>query len=305
MKTLLLLCLTASGAFASSADSGVCPWKMPFRVKINGRGWALVNAHWKETGRSSQIDTTYTLSSFDDSVSIWLDTTDAYKNDSVLYSLKDDTLRFSRRYLDTVDSVRGFFPSVLDSVTICFEPNSDTISTINLYKITSVLISNFESYPDLLLKIYHFNISFLAFDSDSILHSDSSFEAHHIKFSTIESDSAEYPTIYQNYYKEVDFTASSVTLSGIFRTTTFSYPAVVEQVPPPTGVAIHSSNGPIVCSFDYSQHERNLEVYSPLGIKVTSKVIPPNENSAFLSRLSPGFYFVRLEGDIRKLYVPE
>jgi hypothetical protein len=280
------------------------PWKLPFRIEVEGNGEAVVNTHWKPSARGPEYDTTYTLSTFEDSVSIWLDTTDAYKNDSVRYSLKDDTLRFSRLYLDTFDSIRGFFPSVLDSVTICFEPNHDSIFTINVFEISSGIKYNLFSYPEIEYKIYRFNIAFLAFDSDSILLSDSFFQGHHIAFSTIETDNVEYPTMWQINYKNVDFNATSVTLSGIFRTTTFSEPPAIVTAPPSNNLTVFNSNGSIACSFDQSEHERNLEIYSPLGVKVASEVIPPNENSVFLSRLSPGFYFVRLEGDVRKLYIP-
>ena len=104
-------------------------------------------------------------------------------------------------------------------------------------------------------------------------------------------------------YSYNDFTATSVTLSGIFRPTTFSNPAAVEHARPPGSLDIHASNGSIACSFDISDQARELEIYSPLGIRVASFPIPPEEKRAALPMLQPGFYFVRLDGDVRKLLV--
>jgi hypothetical protein len=106
--------------------------------------------------------------------------------------------------------------------------------------------------------------------------------------------------------KYFQFTASSVTLSGIFRPTTFSNPpAIVTEAPQPNNLAIYSSNGSIAFSFDVSDHAIDLEIFSPLGIREASFSIPAGQTEASLPHLPAGFYFVRLEGSMAKVYISD
>jgi len=107
-------------------------------------------------------------------------------------------------------------------------------------------------------------------------------------------------------FQNEDFTASSATLSGIFRPTTFSDPsAIVATAPQLNNLAIYSSNGSIASSFDVADHARDLEIFSPLGIREANFTIPAGKMEASLPHLPAGFYFVRLDGSMAKVYISD
>ena len=148
-----------------------------------------------------------------------------------------------------------------------------------------------------------FQISSLLFDDTSIFATDSSFSKHNTSLRDNEVNNQYYD---QYNYTDLtsDFTASSVTLSGIFRPTTFSNPpSIVTIAQQPSDLAIYSSNGSIACSFDVSDHARDLEIFSPLGIREASFTITAGQTEVSLPHLPAGFYFVRLDGSMAKVYI--
>jgi hypothetical protein len=292
MKKLVVvfLCFFASNAFASSADSGKCPWKIPFTITIHGIGTthSYLRSETPAPGGYTEHDTDYGTVPDTDDYEITVDTftsnLDSY--DSIIvrqYSFNDDILRFFFSYKI---NYAPYFGGDTTSVTITFAPGTGGSGNG---------IGNYREFT--------FKISSLSFDDTSIYTSDSSFSDHNILI-TDNTENGDY-YFWDDYdYTENNFTASSVTLSGIFRPTTFSDPPdVVTEAPQPNNLAIYSSNGSIACSFDVSDHARDLEIYSPLGIREASITISPGETGASLPHLPAGFYFVRLEGSMAKVYI--
>jgi hypothetical protein len=296
MKKLLVvfLCFFASNAFASSADSGKCPWKMPFTITISGtgetQGWGRT---WiAQPGPYRDDDTSYLIPSSIESYQITIDTCQC---NSIQYSLISDSLHFTREW-------GGIFPGMpeFQSVLIVFAPGKDSIISLSLFDDDS-----FGSNSQYSFRSYNFKISSLLFDDTSIFETDSSFMLHNASFTEETFDTMGVPD-YGDDFQTTDFTASSITLSGIFRPTAFSNPpATVTEAPQPNNLAIYSSNGSIACSFDVADHARDLEILSPLGIREASFTIPAGQTQASLPHLPAGFYFVRLDGSMAKVYISD
>jgi len=282
---LVFLCFFASNAYASSADSGRCPWKIPFTITISGVG----ATHGSGVGSTIWDDTSYLIPSSNEYYSVAIDTNSHYP---IQYSLHGDTLRFN-------GPSPGYGLADSESVIIVFAPGHDSIISM-LITDTFAYSDGWQSNTD----ITNFQISSLQFDDTSIFATDSSFIHHNISFTqkTL-STMGPYPDV---NWRATAFTASSVTLYGISRSTTFSnQPSIVTEAPQPNNLAIFSSNCSIACSFDVSDQARNLEIFSPLGIREASFTVSPGQTGASLPHLGDGFYFVRLGGSLKKIYVAE
>ena len=217
------------------------------------------------------------------------------------YSFSHDVLQFSLSYEDSTGLYIGNYSEFL---SIVFAPNKDSIISLEWFEQGGGMGGTLSTYDQ-----HHIIISSLLFDSISIFSSDSGFSLHDISIADSEQSlDYEYPP--NNYsqpfgtFTYTDFTASSVTLSGIFRPTTFSNPpAIVTEAPQPNTLAIYTSNGSIACSFDVADHARDLGIFSPLGIREASATIHAGQTDASLPHLPPGFYFVRLDGAMSKIYI--
>lgn len=250
-----------------------------------------------------------TISPFVDTFVIALDTTFAYLNDSVQYALTNDTLRFSRLFIDTsrfatrLGSLQK--PALsFESILINFDSAKNSISSVSIFKIESGSENGSPGSPTLSSVTYNFQFHSLIYDETSIYTTDSSYSTHKAFLVETGSDTM-YPVWYDYYlYNDLIFTASSVTLSGIFRTTTFSDPpSIVTELTPANNLAIVSSNGSIACSFDVSDHARDLDVYSLLGIREGRFAISPGQTEASFPHLPAGFYFIQLDGSVAKIYI--
>jgi hypothetical protein len=283
MKKLivLLLCFFATNAFASSADSGRCPWKMPFMIVIEANG--IEHDFGDDYGK---YDTTYPTT----------------------YIL------FDTMVVDTISAVSFIAPDTImagsagDQTEFIFAPKTDSIISITYQK--NYIVGDTADFGGQEQSVYGtyifvFRIKSLLFDDASIYSADFGFSSHYTSLLAYDSNFY-YEQNLSSGYRVASFTASSVTLSGIFRPTTFSDPAsIVTEAPQPNNLAIYSSNGSIACSFDISDHARNLEIYSPLGIREAIFTIQPGQTEASLPHLPAGFYFVRLEGSMAKVYIAE
>ena len=308
MKKLVVvfLCFFASNALASKPDSGICPWKLPFTMRITGIG----NENWQSRSllgsHSKEQDTESTISLVDSFV-ITLDTSSAYLNDSVNYSFNRDTLKFSKIFIDTSMLLTGVPQkpaNSFESLEIIFDSAKSVITAIHVFKVDSSSTDNGWSTNSSV--VYNLNFSSLLFDDSSIYTIDSSLASHQALLSEDGAVTSIVSTDPEDYYlyENWNFTASFVTLSGIFRTTTFSDPpSIVTEAPQPNNLAIYASNGSIACSFDVADYARDLEIFSPLGIREASFPIPAGQTGASLPHLPPGFYFVRLEGVMAKVYI--
>jgi hypothetical protein len=284
MKKLVVvfLCFLASNAFASSADSGKCPWKIPFLINIHAVG---IEDQFTEDNGGIEGN------------SMWDTTNDFFLNVDTITSFSfdgnPDDLEFSQ-----ITSPNYPFESPTTLVlSIEFDSGTNFINSITITQSNGYSHAGFVGTYN-----YYFAISSLYFDDSTIFSTDSSYSSHRINIteSSVTSQS-EYGSSFTQ-----DFTASSVTLSGIFRPSTFSDPpAIVTEAPQPNNLAIYASNGSIACSFDVADHARDLELYSPLGIREANVTIPPNETAASLPHLPSGFYFVRLDGAVAKIFVAE
>ncbi len=305
---VVLFCFFATNAFASSADSGKCPWKLPFTITVNGVGNTL-NGESSRTpdpvrGGYVDDDTNYWTFNSNANFSIRVDTTyhpGIYA--STTFSLSSDVLSYT--FMVPLDSLPpSSYPIYqMNTLTITFAPGTDSIISMTGVAIdTSPSTQNFQ-YLQTSQIIDSFKILSLNFDDTSIFTTDSSFSEHTISFSERSFQDQYYG---QNYYDytNADFTASSVTLSGIFRPATFSDPpSIVTETPQPNNLAIYASNGSIACSFDVSDHARDLEIFSPLGIREASFTVSPGQTGASLPHLPAGFYFVRLGSSLAKMYI--
>ena len=305
MKKLLplLFCFIASNAFASSADSGKCPWKMPFSIMVHGVGFTDSSVHHWMTNKweSIELDTDFGVHPSTETFWITVDTANVFGElYREHYFLNNGVLDFS----ELVPPDSALF-------TIHFAPAQDSIVSLQyLYVDTATGID--ATLPG----IYSndtIQISALAFDDTSIFAYDSSFAnhairmvAHQVKWEWNILHDTEGRILNDHMSTSSDFTATSVTLSGLFRPTTFSDLAAVKELPPQaSSLAIHASNGSTVCSFDISDHARELEIYSPLGSRVSSVTIAPTQSEVTLPRLPAGFYFLKLGGAVGKLCVGE
>jgi hypothetical protein len=306
MKKLMLifLCFFASNAYASSADSGRFPWKMPFRIHVHASGSMssyqnFVPTHGQpmRTGYPTIPDSIEFDLIIDTSIAS-LDTISYFQDSSksLQYSLTADTLRF---FSDYETPYHSYLSSAGTSLIIAFAPGKDSILSLTGY--TTSQMGEGQYITDFIVNTI--SISSLMFDDTSIYAAVSSGLVTSSETQSLYTNPG-YPEF--GYFTYKNFTESSVTLSGIFRPTTFSNPpAIVTETPQLDNLAIYSSNGSIACSFDVSDHERNLEIFSPLGIKEASFNISPGQTEASLPHLPDGFYFVRLGGSLAKIYVAE
>ncbi|HEY3875418.1 MAG TPA: hypothetical protein VGM92_08060, partial [Candidatus Kapabacteria bacterium] len=272
MKYLLALLLTllAANAFASKPDSGICPWKMPFTISIGAMGFSHgyeVSAQEVPGGYFTR-DTDYGTTLSSSSLQITVDTTSLYLSDSIQYSLNADILFFSFVKVDP-----WYHYPTSNILTISFAPGSDSIISLSFSQsytfMTGTKTSEIHSST--------FQILSLKFDDTSIFSVDSSLKKHTIVMTDNQKNDF-YQDQFDYHYIYSDFTATSVTLSGIFRTTTFSDPSAAVAAPIANHLEIINSNGSLACSFNESAQERNLKLYSPLGIREASVTIPPNES---------------------------
>lgn len=140
-----------------------------------------------------------------------------------------------------------------------------------------------------------FQISSVVYDSTMIFTTDSSFCTHNISLAWSESGGN----------STTDFTATSATLSGIFRPTHYTCAeSVSEPKASDARLTVAASNHSLLCSFDASDHPRTLEAYSILGMKVASSQILSGTTAATIAPLAPGFYLIRLENEVAKAIIP-
>ena len=282
---------------------------MPFTIIVHGMGTthSFEDSRTLVAGGYVDHNTDYGIQASTDDLMIEIDTnadnvgydTDMYSY-SIQYSLRGEVLRFSKGI--SPKSASAFPEYLFTSVTIVFTSGEDSILSLRYSEVDSFYDAQMAEYVG--IKNNSFRISSLAFNDTSIFAIDSSFSDHNIAM-TSDSVNGDNEGQYNFDYKYSDFTASSVTLSGIFRPTTFSEPAIVTEAPHPNNLAIYSSNGSIACSFDVSDHARDLEIFSPLGIREPSSTISAGQTAASLPHLPAGFYFVRLEGSMAKIYTAE
>lgn len=294
MKKLIMffLCFFATNAYASSADSGRCPWAFPILIQIDAHG--IMDSYGAEMygadgGTKQTYDSTFSSESV---LYIVIDSTG--------YSLINDTFRISY-----TDSIYNVIPDN-KSLTIVFAHGQDSIISLSYTELITEenQWNSDDEEPEVISDAYTFQISALHFNDTSIYSADSLSPDHQVLYTYLHTDEAplgigEYD---DNYSK---FTASAVIVTGLLRFANFSEPSAVSNAHPPNSLSIYSSNGSIACSFDVSDQARNLEIFSPLGIREASFTISPGQMEASLPHLPEGFYFVRLGGSIGKIYVGE
>ncbi len=266
---------------------------MPFTISI----YSVGTMHRYEHNSYAYHDTTIDLGSVDSSLgfTFTIDTAAYPHYDSLVqYSLTNDKLT-----LTLISLGAGWYPGTR-TLSISFAPGKDSIISL-IYQETD---SEYNSQDQKSYDNYTFTISSLLFDDTSIFSDDSSLLGHKLTMEDLHTDLISNGIDLFDYTYS-DFTSSSsVTLSGIFRPTTFfNPPAIVTEAPQPNNLAIYSSNGSIACSFEVSDHARDLEIFSPLGIREASFTIPAGRTEASLPHLSAGFYFVRLDGSMAKVYI--
>jgi hypothetical protein len=144
-----------------------------------------------------------------------------------------------------------------------------------------------------------FQIFSLAFNDSAIFTIDSSFCGHSISMTSSGYINFGSGNIYNN------FIATSAELSGLFEPKDYTCTESVVNPLSSSELIVQNPNGSIACSFDVSDHARDLEIFSPLGIREASYTIQTGQTEASLPHLPAGFYFVRLEGAMAKICVTE
>jgi hypothetical protein len=277
---LAFLCFASVRAFASSADSGRCPWKLPFTIKVH----AIGNLHNYSTNPPTNQGVVTDTLNFE------------FGPDSSDCSITNDTLRSYSAFNDTS------FSSILyvdDQFTIVFEHGKDFIFSLDWTRTQYDGSLHGGVSAQTFLRISNFKIFSLSFDDTSIFTSDSSFCDHTI--SIVDSDQAYSQNDTQVYY----FTATSADLSGIFRPTHYTCAASVsEPAQTSESLTVATSNDGLHCTFASSDNPRTLEVYSILGVRAASSTISAGAAQGIALHLSPGFYFVRLGNQIAKTIIP-
>ncbi|MGH2638305.1 MAG: hypothetical protein ACRDF4_03335, partial [Rhabdochlamydiaceae bacterium] len=141
-----------------------------------------------------------------------------------------------------------------------------------------------------------FQISSVAYDSTMIFTTDSSFCNHNISLSWSTSGGN----------SNIEFTATSADLYGIFRPTNYTCAeSVSEPQPAAQPLLVTTSNNSLRCSFGAAFVARELEVYSILGTRVASMLVPTGAVESTISGLPPGFYLVRFGNAVAKAIVTE
>jgi hypothetical protein len=206
----VFLCFVSAKAVASVADSGRCPWKIPFTLTVQAEG----TQHQYELARSITSGGWYDHNSdygtvqSNDAIQVTIDTTGSYLSDSVKFSLASGILTYSK-----INTASGFGPpaSFYTSVKIVFVHGRDSIASINISGGDSSQWGNGQASH----VRYNFSISNLGIDNSNIFCTDTSFQAHGISYSS--SSEQGYNASYYDFDEKIDdFTATSVTLSGLF-----------------------------------------------------------------------------------------
>src|SRR5579872_1178877 len=101
----IFLCFFSAKVFASSADSGRCPWKMPFTIRVHAIGTNSSSEINSEPHGGSSEYCSPTLDTQDFNFTIDTAIFSAIRiedsNVSTAYSVHQDTLRYSYSYIDT------------------------------------------------------------------------------------------------------------------------------------------------------------------------------------------------------------
>lgn len=211
----ILLCVLYTNAFGSVADSGRCPWKMPFTIRIQATG--ITSSAYRESqprsGESdtdpSSLDTQYYEVVVDTTFFRLLDT--ASLKVRTQFSLTADTLRFGYSYSDTKDTAHSLL------LLIAFVHGKDSISSIAFKRVDSWNnVPGNSFWADSGSTEVDFRIAALSFTDDSISSSDSSVSQ--LRFNIVSSSFGYVPTysMYQSLFTR-SFVGSNVKLSGVFR----------------------------------------------------------------------------------------
>lgn len=272
----LILLVASTGAWAQP-----CPLRLPFRINVSISGRY---ANYQES------DDTLSKQSHDTS------------NAMHTYSLTIDTTKSTARFsyqgglLDYYDSVSeyGYFDTVIE-VKVQFDSTGTTITSIacgissyqwrccnfNDWDFWSIVVENLKCQSDSILPL-----------ASQVIHEidDSSYYVYQVDVGPP----------FHSYLSGFHLLTGTAAISGSSLSK-----ASVNQKTDPQGFVFRSRTGAIECSFTPSQHSRALELYTPLGVRAAAHSVTPGETSAILPRLPAGLYFIRLEGALVKILLPE
>ncbi|MDP4287016.1 MAG: hypothetical protein Q8922_03685 [Bacteroidota bacterium] len=279
---------------ATPVDSGKCPWKLPFTL----RGTFLVEQQLLHVGFNSTTGQCYEADPWvADSVLVGIGVTVDTTLKGASLVIRGDTLRYQRQigYSGEFDSGGEDF-----RVWIVFAPNSDSIRTLQFS-----VDSSGESFQ------YHADWSYsgsaflfgLTYDSASI-------QCPQLGVGQMLSLQCEKRYCHHigpgDGHKSTLLGTYSADLSGIFPPTHLTNgTSAVREVTQLRSLSIRSLGGSIECAFASSPNPRTLEVFTPLGVRITEQSIAVGETSATIPRLPSGLYFIHMEGALVKVFVSE
>jgi hypothetical protein len=250
---------------------GRMPWKLPFQINIHAVGPDTI---------PGILDTVW--------FNFTADNPSLSSNDTLVFSGSNQQSSYNEQ--TNTDS----------ELFIIFVPGEDSIRTLTISMSGSTTMT-FGSMQQTWQGETNFQISSLTYNDSGIFTDDSASCDHNISFTSYENTTINDP--YQSKILQ-NFTATSTYLSGIFQPKTYMACESSNVVSTPTNnLSIYSSNSSIACSFDVSDHARDLEIFTPLGIREASYTIQAGQTKATLPHLPSGFYFVRLEGSVAKIFI--
>ena len=219
-------------AQGTRVDSGKWPWKLPFLIHFdvtyeqgNSAGdYDMQNGQYDENFSSDTV-LMRTI------VSKWIDTT--LQNTS--YSLIDDTLNYSA-YYNVAEGPGTPALSTLDQLSIVFDRGHDSIISFSFCHDSSG-----EQYSRHTWGFsYCIGLTGLRYDSLSVICIDTLLSPH---FAQYEARGTE--TQSTDYQKQTRSTSiSSISLSGIFRSTILTAPAAVSNSNQISKISLHSYPNP-------------------------------------------------------------
>ena len=100
--------------------------------------------------------------------------------------------------------------------------------------------------------------------------------------------------------------ASSKLVSGQLQLSGSNIPVSrVNESPSAIGFEAIQQNGQLECTFAPSNHQGILEVFSTIGEEIERISILPSQNIIVIPHLTVGLYFLRLENNFLRVYIPE
>ncbi len=260
-------------SIATPVDSMIGPFRSPLVIKITVHG--IFEETNDQMGNSTRQD------QFGPNVTI-------YASDTSAYMIRGDTI-----FIPSC-CVGRFIPTVPLSYIVFDTLTRSMPSIFFIYDYS-------DDYYHWTYGTWYVSLKSFLYDSVSIYSADSDLSSH-LVYASYTSHSESHP--FHNPIIDVRLdSVLGLDVSGTFARR--SYFASVEYGNQESDISIRRIRGYLEATCGPSSHPRTLEIYSQLGVKAASYPIAPGQTSEAIAKLPSGLYFIRLEGALLKVYVPE